>query len=62
MKSQALKILRKKGKEILPPQASRLIEQSKLEYSPLGQILNKQVKLKKNEGQKQISGRGILKS
>ena len=39
-----------KGKEILPPDQRRVIEQAKLTYSPLGKAFEKQTKTTKEQG------------
>ena len=42
------------GKEILPSDRSRILEQSKFTYSPLAKALEKQTKAIKGQGEKQI--------
>ena len=42
------------GKEILPSDRSRILEQSKFTYSPLAKALEKQTKVIKGQGEKQI--------
>ena len=41
------------GEEILPPDQSRVIKQTKFTYSSLGRALGKQIKTIKNQGEKQ---------
>ena len=40
------------GEEILPPDQTRLIEQSKFTYSPLGKASGKQIKTVEDQGKK----------
>ena len=50
------------GEEILPSDQSRVIEQAKFTYSPLGRAFEKQIKTIENQGEKQIKAleeRGI---
>ena len=42
------------GKEILPSDQSRIIEQAKFIYSPLGKAFKKQIKTIGDQGEKQI--------
>ena len=42
------------GKEILPPDQRRVIEQAKFAYSPLGKAFEKQTKTVEEQGEKQI--------
>ena len=42
------------GEEILPSNKTRIIEQAKFTYSPLGKAFEKQVKIIEDQGQKQI--------
>ena len=42
------------GKEILPSDQSRTIEQANFTYSPLGKALEKQTKTIKDQGEKQV--------
>ena len=42
------------GKEILPSEQRRVIEQATLIFSPLGKALEKQMKTIKDQGEKQI--------
>ena len=42
------------SEEILPPDQSRIIEQAKFTYSPLGKTLEKKTKTIKGQGEKQI--------
>ena len=42
------------GKEILPPDQSRIIEQETFTYSPLGKTFEKQTKTIEEQGKKQI--------
>ena len=42
------------GQEILPPNQSRIIEQAKFTYSPLGRTFKQQIKTIKDHGEKQI--------
>ena len=43
-----------KGKEILPPDQRRVIEQTKFIYSSLGKGFEKQIKTIEDQGEKQI--------
>ena len=40
------------GEEILPPDQSRIIEQAKFAYSPLGKAFEKQIKAIEKQGKK----------
>ena len=42
------------GKKILPSDQSRVIEQGKFTYSPLGKTFEKQIKTIENQGETQI--------
>ena len=42
------------GGEILPSDSSRVMEQTKFTYSPLGEAIEKQIKTVENHGEKQI--------
>ena len=42
------------GEEVLPSDQSRIIEQAKFTYSPLGKAFEKQVKTIEDQGEKQI--------
>ena len=42
------------GKEILPSDQSRIIEQAKLAYSPLGKAFEKQTKIIEEQRKKQV--------
>ena len=42
------------GKEIVPSDRSRILEQSKFTYSPLAKAIEKQTKAIKGQGEKQI--------
>ena len=42
------------GKEILPSNQQQIIEQAKFTYSPLGKAFEKQTKIIKDQGEKQI--------
>ena len=55
------------GKEILPPDQRRVIEQAKFAYSPLGKAFEKQIKTIEDQREKQIKaleeyGKQLLKS
>ena len=41
------------GKEILPSDQNRIIEQAKFTYSPLGKAFGKQIKRIEDQGEKQ---------
>ena len=49
------------GKEILPPDQSRIIEQAKFTCSPLGKAYEKQIKAVEDQGIKQVEALKILK-
>ena len=38
------------GNKILPPDQSRVLEQAKFTYSPLGKVFEKEIKTKKDQG------------
>ena len=40
------------GKEILPSYQSRIVEQAKFRYSPLGKAFEKQIKTNEDQGEK----------
>ena len=42
------------GEEILPSNQQRIIEQAKFAYSPLGKVLEKQIKTIEDQGKKQV--------
>ena len=42
------------GGEILPSDSSRVMEQTKFTYSPLGEAIENQIKTVENHGEKQI--------
>ena len=42
------------GEEALSPEQSRIMEQAKFTYSPLGKAFEKQIKTIENQGEKQI--------
>ena len=42
------------GGNILPSDSSRVMEQTKFTYSPLGEAIEKQIKTIENHGEKQI--------
>ena len=42
------------GEEILPSDLSRIIEQAKFTYSPLGKAFEKQIKTIEEQGKKQV--------
>ena len=42
------------SEEILPPDQSRVLEQAKFIYSPLGKAFEKQIKTKEGQGKKQV--------
>ena len=39
-----------RGKKILPPDQSRVLEQAKFTYSPLGKVFEKEIKTNKDQG------------
>ena len=49
------------GKEILPSDQSRIIEQAKFTYSPLGNVLEKHIKTTEDQGIKQVEALKALK-
>ena len=49
------------GEEILPSDQSRIIEQAKFTYSPLGKAFEKQIKTIEDQGIKQIEALKALK-
>ena len=49
------------GKEILPSDQSRTVEQAKFTYSPLGKALEKQIKTIEGQGRKQVEALKFLK-
>ena len=49
------------GEEILPSDQSRIIEQAKFTYSPLGKAFKKQIKTIEEQGKKQVEALKILK-
>ena len=49
------------GEEILPSDQSRIIEQAKFTYFPLGKAFEKQIKTIEEQGRKQIEGLVVLK-
>ena len=49
------------GKEILPPDQSRIIEQANFTYFPLGKAYEKQIKAVEDQGIKQVEALKILK-
>ena len=49
------------GKEILPSNQKKIIEQAKFIYSPLGKAFEKQIKTVEDQGKKQIDGLKDLK-
>ena len=50
------------GKEILPSDQSRTVEQGKFTYSPLGKAYEKQTKTTEEQGKKQVEALEVLKS
>ena len=42
------------GEEILPSNQQRIIQQAKFAYSPLGKVLEKQIKTIEDQGKKQV--------
>ena len=55
-------LLSDKIEEILPSDQSRIIEQAKLTYSPLGKVFEAQIKTIENQGIKQIETLKSFKS
>ena len=49
------------GEEILPSNQQQIIQQAKFNYSPLGKVLEKQVKTIKDQGEKQVVALESLK-
>ena len=49
------------GEEILTSDQSRIIEQPKFTYSPLGKAFEKQTKTIAEQGKKQVEALGVLK-
>ena len=49
------------GEEILPSVLSRIIEQAKFTYSPLGKTFEKQIKTIEEQGKKQVEALEVLK-
>ena len=49
------------GEEILPSDQSRIIEQAKFTYSPLGKAFEKQIKTNEDQGIKQVEALKALK-
>ena len=49
------------GEEILPSDQSRIIEQAKFTYSPLGKAFEKQIKTIEEQGKKQVEALEVLK-
>ena len=49
------------GEEILPSDQSRIIEQAKFAYSPIGKAFEKQTKAIEEQGQKQVKALEVLK-
>ena len=50
------------GKEILPPDQSRLVEQAKFTYSSLEKAFEKQIKTIEDQRRKQVPALNVLKS
>ena len=50
------------GEEILPSNQSRIIEQAKFTYSPLGKAFEKQTKTIKEQGKKEIKAIKVIKN
>ena len=48
-------------KKIFPSDQSRMIEQSKFTYPPLGRVLKKQMKTIEDQGRKQVEALKVLK-
>ena len=48
------------GEEILPSGQSKIIEQVRFTYSPLGQSFEKQIKIIKEQGKKQVEALKVL--
>ena len=49
------------GEEILPSDQSRIIEQAKFTYSPVGKTFEKQIKTTEEQGIKQVEALKVLK-
>ena len=49
------------GEEILPSDQSRILDQAKFTYSPLGRAFEKQIKTTEDEGIKQVEALKALK-
>ena len=49
------------GEDILPSNQQQIIEQAKFTYSPLGKAFEKQIKIIKDQGQKQVDALENLK-
>ena len=49
------------GEEILPSDQSKIIEQAKVTYSPLGKAFEKQIKTIEEQGKKQVEALEVLK-
>ena len=50
------------GEDILPSNHQQIIEQAKLNYSPLGKAFDKQIKTIEDQGKKQLDALNTLKS
>ena len=50
------------GKDILPSDQQRIIEQTKFTYSPLEKVFDKKIKTIEDQGKKQIDALNTLKS
>ena len=50
------------GEDILPSTQQQIIEQTKFTYSPLGRVLDKQIKTIEDQGKKQVDALNTLKS
>ena len=50
-----------KDEEILPSDQSRITEQAKFTYSPLGKAFEKQIKTIEQQGKKQVEALEVLK-
>ena len=50
------------GKEILPSDQNRIIEQAKFTYSLLGKAFEKQTKIIEEQGKKQVKALEVLKT
>ena len=49
------------GEKILPPDQSRIIEQAKFTYSPLGKAFENQIKAIEDQGEKYVEPLKVLK-